>query len=285
LKTLENPFHMEQPRQKTSNLKKIRILEAYHNGENYVNVAQQLGVKRKTADTIVYRNKLNGNSLEKLKEDTSDSRALETRNIQCEKADDEIIRPIACGFPEGSFDKSYSQLVQRVKDLAPKVMGNKYTTKLHETTDPDAYLSLLGDTDKNETPEVHQTYTRNREESLHEKLLSLREYLKDMNNNKGNLSFPRIPLQPPPPVVNRIARTAPGKQSNTVNKTRKPKKVAVVKNKPPVYANVFDSEKRYNQLMETHKRTHLRWARKLKYQKRKAKKEMKKASKQRALTR
>jgi hypothetical protein len=275
----------KQPRKTISNLKKIRILEAYHNGENYVNVAKQLDVKRKTATTIVNRNKLNGSSLEKLKEDTSDSRALETCNIQCEKADDEIIRPIACAFPEGSFDKRYSQLVQGIKDLAPKVMGRKYTTKLHETTDPDAYLALLGDTDKNETPEVHQTYTRNREESLHEKLLALREYLKDMNNNKGNLSFPRIPLQPPPPVVNRIARTAPGKQSNTVHKTRKPKKVTVVKNKPPVYANVFDSEKRYNQLMETHKRTHLRWARKLKYQKRKAKKEMKRASKQRALTR
>jgi hypothetical protein len=40
-------------------------------------------------------------------------------------------------------------------------MGNKYTTKLHETTDPQEYCALLNDLLDNETPEVQQTYQTN----------------------------------------------------------------------------------------------------------------------------
>jgi hypothetical protein len=155
---------------------------------------------------------------------------------------------------------------------------------LHKTTDPREYCALLTDILDNKTPEVQQTYqtnTKHTEESLNAILLPLQQTVNKMAQKMGVPDLPRFPLQSPPPVANRIALTAPGKHSNTENKTRKTKNAAVVKNKPPVYDNVFTSEKMYNQLMQTHKHTHLKYARKPQYLKRKAKNKIKKAATQR----
>jgi hypothetical protein len=157
----------KQPRQKTCKLKQIRILEAYHNGENYINIAKQLDVKRKTAHTIVYRNKNNGNSLEKLKEDTTDISNLKAPGIQIKRANEEFTSAIArdiledtqkektqlmCLYTEEPIERRLFQLQQVINKLAQKLKVYEYPTTSKQPQQESKELTSIP-TDKHSNPD------------------------------------------------------------------------------------------------------------------------------------
>ena len=165
----------KEPRQNICAVKRNRILEAYHNGENYIEIAKQLDVKRKTAHTIVYRNKHNINYLEKKIVNKTDNKSCEAQNLQTEISKDTFIRPVAFGhlvkIQKENKDKLLSStnrpvdveenlinyLIHSINDLKEKIEMYGVTSQTHQHQEQQQDFNIdINPTSKNKKSYRHQ---------------------------------------------------------------------------------------------------------------------------------